>query len=180
MRLWGINRNDSIENACERFLFTSCDASEKRSSERSRGVSPLKHRNSWIKMVRAQFPWNDVFISYALRFVCYWPTHLRDWKQFVALHCKVLSFVSLIERTMYFHGRLFNTYEINYGKKLYERNWSSITLVAELHFKRFLITDRRYCITSVYVTGQILEWYPFSGPDGDVHVTWTVGYSWTK
>ena len=137
-------------------------------------------RNSWIKMVRAQFPWSDVFISYALRFVCYWPTHLRDWKQFVVLHCKVLSFVSLIERTMYFHGRLFNTYEINYGKKLYERNWSSITLVAELHFKRFLITDRRYCITSVYVTGQILEWYPFSGPDGDVHVTWTVGCSWTK
>lgn len=137
-------------------------------------------RNSWIKMVRAQFPWSDVFISYALRFVCYWPIHLRDWKQFVVLHCKVLSFVSLIERTMYFHGRLFNTYEINYGKKLYERNWSSITLVAELHFKRFLITDRRYCITSAYVTGQILEWYPFSGPDGDVHVTWTVGCSWTK
>ena len=47
--------------------FTSCEASKIPTSERSKRVSFLMHRNWWVKSFK-HFPWYDVFISYKLRF----------------------------------------------------------------------------------------------------------------
>ena len=87
------NSDYSMESAHERFLFTSCEASKIPTSERSKRVSFLMHRNWGVKSFK-HFPWYDVFISYKLRFF------QISIQRLAANACENTSFVQSETRTI--------------------------------------------------------------------------------
>ena len=61
----------------------------------------------------------SIFLFCAYRVFFHWPTHFKDWKSFVVLHCELLCFKSLIGQTIYFHSCTFSMAKMYNSKYWY-------------------------------------------------------------